>query len=432
VRQARYHIRPAPPKLVPFEAATPSIMGILDDAIREHLDLKRKHGARDSELRELEDEALGSGEQSDPFTAGELFNESSAAEAPPAEGAVPGPATPPPGLDQPSVPPEDPTRIVEAESPLAGEPESALTDEPLSPPEGLRQVPGQEQFEEPIPGQQRLDEPSGAGAPPPDPSLPEVEPPAPSESLEELIGEEEPFPEDTAAPPPSEDVVAPPEDTAAPPPPPPPPPVEEAPVENATPEPESAAPDPPPPPPEPGSEPPGRARGRIDVPTQEHPPPGETGGLPPLPDYEDEHDVAVPADEAPPVVEPPSVEEPLPPDEPETSSSGPALYDFETDEDLLESPPPAPADTDDDFEALGPETDERPYVAPETDESPYIPEEEPSRDEPPRSSEAELKDDEVYGGDSLEAEESFEQKSDTDDDLWFEKGPPKDFDFEDD
>ena len=34
-------------------------MGILDEAIREHLDLKRQHGAGDSELRELEDEAFG-------------------------------------------------------------------------------------------------------------------------------------------------------------------------------------------------------------------------------------------------------------------------------------------------------------------------------------------------------------------------------------
>jgi hypothetical protein len=34
-------------------------MGILDDAIREHLDLKRKHGAGDDEVQILEDEAFG-------------------------------------------------------------------------------------------------------------------------------------------------------------------------------------------------------------------------------------------------------------------------------------------------------------------------------------------------------------------------------------
>jgi hypothetical protein len=34
-------------------------MGILDDAIKEHLDLKRRHGADDSEVKRLEDEAFG-------------------------------------------------------------------------------------------------------------------------------------------------------------------------------------------------------------------------------------------------------------------------------------------------------------------------------------------------------------------------------------
>jgi hypothetical protein len=296
-------------------------------------------------------------------------------------------------------------------------------DELVSPPEGLQQVPGQEQFEEPIPGQQRLDEPGTSEAPPVDTwrSLPEVEPPAPSKSLEELISEEEPFPEDAEAPEPPE-ATAPPES-------PPPPPVEETAVEEPVPEPESSVPDPPPPPPDRGPEPPGRARGRVDVPTQEHPPPGETGGLPPLPDYEDEHDLAAPADEAPPVGEPPSEEKPQPPEEP-AGSSGPELYDFESDEEPVADSPVAPADTDDDFEALGPETDEAPYIAPETDESPYIPDEHRS-DEPP-SSEAALEDEDVYEGDSPDAEESYEErKSDTDDDLWFEKGPPKDFDFDD-
>ncbi|MGI8460477.1 MAG: hypothetical protein ACR2OC_02405 [Solirubrobacterales bacterium] len=34
-------------------------MGILDDAIREHLDLKRQHGAQENEVQILEDEAFG-------------------------------------------------------------------------------------------------------------------------------------------------------------------------------------------------------------------------------------------------------------------------------------------------------------------------------------------------------------------------------------
>jgi len=47
-------------------------MGILDEAIREHLELKRQHGAGDSELKQLEDEAFGlperpGGAAGDPF-----------------------------------------------------------------------------------------------------------------------------------------------------------------------------------------------------------------------------------------------------------------------------------------------------------------------------------------------------------------------------
>ena len=34
-------------------------MGVLDDAIREHLDLKRRHGVGEDELRRQEEEALG-------------------------------------------------------------------------------------------------------------------------------------------------------------------------------------------------------------------------------------------------------------------------------------------------------------------------------------------------------------------------------------
>ncbi len=38
-------------------------MGILDDAIKEHLELKRQHGAGESELKQLEDEAFGEAER---------------------------------------------------------------------------------------------------------------------------------------------------------------------------------------------------------------------------------------------------------------------------------------------------------------------------------------------------------------------------------
>jgi hypothetical protein len=38
-------------------------MGILDEAIKEHLELKRQHGAGDDELKKLEDEAFGAAER---------------------------------------------------------------------------------------------------------------------------------------------------------------------------------------------------------------------------------------------------------------------------------------------------------------------------------------------------------------------------------
>jgi len=38
-------------------------MGILDDAIKEHLELKRQHGAAEDELKKLEDEAFGASER---------------------------------------------------------------------------------------------------------------------------------------------------------------------------------------------------------------------------------------------------------------------------------------------------------------------------------------------------------------------------------
>src|SRR4051794_32491119 len=97
-------------------------MGILDDAIREHLDLKRKHGAREAELREIEDEALGASEQADPFVAGgELLGDVATA------GAGEASATATSSADATELPPldignEEPTRLVESEA-LTREPE---------------------------------------------------------------------------------------------------------------------------------------------------------------------------------------------------------------------------------------------------------------------------------------------------------------------
>jgi hypothetical protein len=81
-------------------------MGLLDDAIRDHLELKRRHGAGEDEVRRQEQEALG----------------------PPGRGQVPQPLSPPgeEPLDDPSD--EAPARTVD-EPPVAP-PE----DDPEAPP----------------------------------------------------------------------------------------------------------------------------------------------------------------------------------------------------------------------------------------------------------------------------------------------------------
>lgn len=74
-------------------------MGILDDAIREHLDLKRRQGAADSEIQRLESEAFGPpsrpGEPDFPQTGEEqaVGDEAATATAEPA---------PEPALDEPA------------------------------------------------------------------------------------------------------------------------------------------------------------------------------------------------------------------------------------------------------------------------------------------------------------------------------------------
>jgi len=126
-------------------------MGILDEAIKEHLELKRQHGAGESELKQLEDEAFGAAER-----PGE---EESAAEAPteymtapeqePAEPEPAGEAPPgrrPPadiaGLQEPPPPaepePQEPAEEEEApalEHEAIPEAESAAEPQPESAPE---------------------------------------------------------------------------------------------------------------------------------------------------------------------------------------------------------------------------------------------------------------------------------------------------------
>ena len=101
-------------------------MGLLDDAIREHLELKRRRGADAEEVSRLEQEALG------PPQRGEFAAASAPAEpAEPEEPAEPAePAEPVEPADAVEVAPADETEWLEdepepAEEPVADEPTAA-------------------------------------------------------------------------------------------------------------------------------------------------------------------------------------------------------------------------------------------------------------------------------------------------------------------
>ena len=99
-------------------------MGILDEAIREHLELKRQHGAGDSELQQLEDEAFGQ------------------AERPGEEAADPAAEAPTQFMTQPEA---------SEESGARREPTIADLQEPPPPPEPEAQPSGEVAAEEPAP-----------------------------------------------------------------------------------------------------------------------------------------------------------------------------------------------------------------------------------------------------------------------------------------
>jgi hypothetical protein len=124
-------------------------MGVLDDAIREHLELKRQHGASADEVTKQEQEALGA-------LQGQPVASEPAAGAPPAtEPAIPAPpvkAEPPeapPAPDEPAAVADGPETVVE---PATSEPEPWLDPEPDAappatepsgdtPPRGFEEVP---------------------------------------------------------------------------------------------------------------------------------------------------------------------------------------------------------------------------------------------------------------------------------------------------
>jgi len=114
-------------------------MGIFDEAIREHLELKRQHGAGDPELQQLEDEAFGP-----PVRPGGTGGDTALAEEPAADEA--------PTTLQPAEAPEEAPEPPEAEPP--GE-----SDEPLPEPAETSSVRAETEEHPPPEGAVEAEEP---------------------------------------------------------------------------------------------------------------------------------------------------------------------------------------------------------------------------------------------------------------------------------
>ena len=128
-------------------------MGVLDDAIRQHLELKRQHGAPEEELQRQEEEALGPARRdvAPAETGGDVELEdapdeaaevASAEEAPAAEAAEPHEQETV-LQEPPEEPPAEPEPIVESDSaadrePLAEEPQNAPYDAAADEPDFAR------------------------------------------------------------------------------------------------------------------------------------------------------------------------------------------------------------------------------------------------------------------------------------------------------
>jgi hypothetical protein len=149
-------------------------MGLLDDAIREHLDLKRRHGADPVEVERQEREALG------PVQRGEFAQ-------PQADDAD----LPPAPRDEPiaDAPPEGPAPRDLAEAPGAGRPAAAP---------GYDEDPWLEDEPDEVPAAETLDHAPPVAEPPAPTPEREREPDRPDQSRGDDVLEETPdFLEDT-------------------------------------------------------------------------------------------------------------------------------------------------------------------------------------------------------------------------------------------
>ncbi len=160
-------------------------MGILDDAIRQHLELKRSLGADDDELKQLEDEAFGPpARPGDPDFPEPDLGDSGAEEA--SNGAPP---PEPAGSDATQEPPAEPAPTEPGEPPPA-EPAEALEDpgEPTDEPGGPALF--DQAVDEPEPSEpEPSDVPAASTETPPEPAADAPAPP-PEEALEADSGSE--------------------------------------------------------------------------------------------------------------------------------------------------------------------------------------------------------------------------------------------------
>ena len=120
-------------------------MGLLDDAIREHLELKKKHGADPGEVDRQEREALGAPRQA----------EFAASDEPEAEAAEPVEAEPVADVPEPDVPEPFDVEALGDEAPPPAEPEATPPGEEA----GYDEDPWLEEERDEVPAGESLDHP---------------------------------------------------------------------------------------------------------------------------------------------------------------------------------------------------------------------------------------------------------------------------------
>ncbi|MEY2477338.1 MAG: hypothetical protein QOG87_2653 [Actinomycetota bacterium] len=150
-------------------------MGILDDAIRQHLELKRKHGVPEDELERQEEEALGPARRQ-VAEQPEEEAEATAGQTATAEADRDG--------DEPSSADEE-TSLFDMEN---GDEASAQEPEMDQPPGGMEPPPVEPTPEEPPPVEPTPEEPTPEEIPPVAP-IPDEEPAAPTDASDAVLGD---------------------------------------------------------------------------------------------------------------------------------------------------------------------------------------------------------------------------------------------------